>query len=157
MSEGEQAIPEEPAGNPEEKEDVDVEVAEEKVEPLNPQTALAQVLRNALYAGQLARGLHEAVKALDSRQDPPIKLCVLSNSCNEPAYTKLITALCKEHKIPLLKVEDSKTLGEWCGLCKRNNEGKAVKVVGCSCCVVRDWGQQSSAQAFIMEHIKTRM
>jgi small subunit ribosomal protein S12e len=132
----------------------DVEVKEAKVEevPLDPQSALKMVLRTSLYHDGLARGLHEAVKALDRRE---AHLCVLSNSCNEPAYTKLITALCKEHNIPLIKVEDSKTLGEWAGLCKYNQEGKAVKVVGCSCAVIKSWGEETAARQYITEHIKS--
>jgi len=79
---------------------------------------------------------------------------VLSTGCNEPAYTKLITALCAEHQIPLIKVEDSKELGEWVGLCKRNSEQKAVKIVGCSCAVIRSWGEETEARSIIMEQIK---
>jgi len=126
------------------------ESAEEKV-PLDPQSALKSVLRTSLFHDGLARGLHEAVKALDR---DTAHLCVLSNSCNEPAYTKLITALCKEHNIPLIKVEDSKVLGEWAGLCKYNTDGKPVKVVGCSCVVVKSWGEDSVARQFIQEHIQ---
>ena len=43
-------------------------------------------------------------------------------------YVKLVEALCKEHNIPLMKVSDKKLLGEWCGLCKYDQEGKARKV-----------------------------
>lgn len=35
------------------------------------------------------------------------------------------------------KVDDNKKLGEWAGLCKIDKEGKARKVVGCSCVVVK--------------------
>lgn len=31
-------------------------------------------------------------------------LCVLASSCDEPAYTQLVEALCAEHKINLIKV-----------------------------------------------------
>lgn len=58
-------------------------------------TALKIVLRTSMFHDGLARGLHEAVKCLDRRE---AHLCVLANSCDEPAYTKLITALCKEHR-----------------------------------------------------------
>merc|ERR1711907_331809 len=128
------------------EDNVEVEQEEKVVEePLNPQTALKRCLKNALYANGLARGLNEAVKALDRRE---AFLCVLSNSCSEPAYTKLVTALCKEHGIPLLKVEDGKTLGEWAGLCKYNEEGKAVRVIKCSCVVIKQWGEETSAYQF---------
>jgi ribosomal protein L7Ae-like RNA K-turn-binding protein len=35
------------------------------------------------------------------------------------------------------QVDDNKKLGEWVGLCKIDKEGKARKVVGCSCVVVK--------------------
>jgi len=124
----------------------------EPVIPLDPETALKIVLKTSLYHDGLARGLHEAVKALDRRE---AHLCVLASSCNEPAYTKLITALCKEHSIPLIKVEDGKVLGEWSGLCKYNADGKAVRVVGASCVVVRSWGEETEARQYILEHIKS--
>jgi len=123
-----------------------------EVVPLDPMSALKQVLRTSMYNDGLARGLHEAVKALDKKE---AHLCVLANSCDEPAYTKLITALCKEHSIPLIKVEDNKTLGEWAGLARFNAEGKAVKVVGCSCVVVRLWGEETEAQRYILDHVKS--
>eukprot|EP01084_Bolivina_argentea_P229808 387780_1 len=128
-----------------EVQDVAIEEKEEIVEavPLDPKTALQAVLRTSLFHDGLARGLHEAVKALDRME---AHLCVLSNSVNEPAYNKLITALCKEHNIPLIKIDDSKTLGEWAGLCKYNSEGKPVKVVGCSCVVIKSWGEETEAR-----------
>jgi small subunit ribosomal protein S12e len=129
----------------------EVAVEAEPVIPLDPETALKIVLKTSLYHDGLARGLHEAVKALDRRE---AHLCVLASSCNEPAYTKLITALCKEHSIPLIKVEDGKVLGEWSGLCKYNADGKAVRVVGASCVVIRSWGEETEARQYILEHIK---
>ena len=129
-----------------------VEAAPEPVaEPLDPQTALKAVLRTSLFHDGLARGLHESVKALDRRE---AHLCVLSSECNEPAYMKLITALCSEHSIPLIKVEAGKVLGEWVGLCKFNAEGKPVKVVGCSCAVIKSWGEETEARTYILNHIK---
>jgi len=101
----------------------------------------------------LARGLYESIKALDRRQ---AHLCVLSSSCNEPAYTRLVKALCAEHNIHLITVKDSKTLGEWVGLCKLDKEAKPRKVVGCSCCVVKDYGEDSEALAVLTEYLKKR-
>jgi ribosomal protein L7Ae-like RNA K-turn-binding protein len=95
----------------------EAEVAAAPAEPMDPQTALQKVLQTALWHDSLARGLSECVKALDRRE---AHLCVLSSGCDDPKYTKLITALCHEHNIPMIKVEDSKLLGEWVGLCKRN-------------------------------------
>ncbi|MRA75736.1 hypothetical protein GH890_30220, partial [Bacillus thuringiensis] len=70
--------------------------------------ALQEVLKNALIHDGLARGLHECAKALDKRQ---AHLCVLANNCDEPMYVKLVEALCAEHGINLIKVDDNKKLG----------------------------------------------
>ncbi|XP_022253339.1 40S ribosomal protein S12-like isoform X2 [Limulus polyphemus] len=97
-------------------------------------TALQEVLKLALIHDGLARGLHEAAKALDKRQ---AHLCVLATNCDEAMYIKLVEALCAEHQINLIKVDSNKKLGEWAGLCKIDKEGKARKIVGCSCVVVK--------------------
>jgi len=80
----------------------DNKIAEADEAPLDPNTALQKALRIAMYHDGLARGLHESVKALDRTE---AQMCILSSSCNEPAYVKLITALCKEHGISMLKVQ----------------------------------------------------
>merc|ERR1719326_442457 len=108
-------------------------------------TALQEVLKTAAIHDGLARGLNEAVRALDKRQ---AHLCVLAKNCNEGSYVKLIEALCAEHSIALLKVEDNKKLGEWSGLCKIDQEGKPRKVVGCSCVVIRDYGKEGQAHSW---------
>ena len=110
--------------------------------PMDMETALAKVLKTALCHDGLKRGLHECAKALDGGH---AKLCVLSQGCNEPAYTKLIEALCAEKGVDLMKVSDGKQLGEWVGLAKVDKEGTARKVVGCSCAVVTDFGEESEA------------
>merc|ERR1711874_32676 len=67
--------------------------------------ALQEVLKTSLIHDGLCRGVKEATKALDRRQ---AHLCILANSVDEPLYTKLIEALCAEHGISLLKVDDAK-------------------------------------------------
>lgn len=130
------------------------------------------VLKTSLVHDGLARGLREAVKvcclaqralarqalsthtqALDRRQ---AHLCVLAANCDEPNYGALVRALCDEHEIKLIKVPESKQLGEWVGLCKIDEEGNARKVVGCSCCVVKDFGEDSDALHVLLEYLKNR-
>lgn len=67
--------------------------------------ALRRVLKAALVADGLVRGIREAAKALDKRQ---AHLCVLATNCEEALYIKLVEALCQEHNIPLLKVTNTK-------------------------------------------------
>merc|ERR1712144_15964 len=121
--------------------------------PMDIFEALQEILKQAMVHDGLSRGLREAVKALDKRT---ALLCVLANNCDEQTYVKLIEALCAEHSINLLKVDDNKKLGEWAGLCKIDNEGNARKVVGCSCVVVRDWGKETQAHDVLMEYFKSK-
>ena len=138
MADDEEVPPTEEAGG---EEAAPAEVAAEAA-PMDVETALKEVLKNALVHDGLARGLHECAKMLDKGE---AKLCILASSCNEPAYTKLVEALCAEHGVDLMKVSDGKQLGEWVGLAKLDKEGTARKVVGCSCVVVTDFGEESDA------------
>merc|ERR1712174_28871 len=99
------------------------------------ETAVQETLKQAQHRDGLARGLNEAVRALERRD---AICCILAENCDEANYVRLIEALCVEHQIPILKIGDNKTLGEWSGLCKIDREGNPVKVVGCSCVVVRE-------------------
>ena len=119
--------------------------------PMDINTALQEVLKQAMIADGLARGLRQASQALDKRQ---ALLCVLAENCDEPMYKKLVSALCMEHGIPLIKVDSNMKLGEWTGLCKIDKEGKARKIVKCSACVVRDWGREGPAHDVVQEYLK---
>lgn len=61
----------------------------------------------------------------------------MAQDCDQPDYAKLVQALCSEANVSLITVPASKTLGEWCGLCKLDAEGLARKVVGCSFVVIK--------------------
>ena len=115
--------------------------------------AIKDVLSNALYHDGLARGLREAVKALDKRQ---ALLCLLAKNCTEDGYTRLVEALCNEHNIKLLRVEDKEELGEWVGLCKIDREGKPRKVVKCSCAVVKEVAGDAESWVVVQEYIKSK-
>ncbi|XP_051174580.1 40S ribosomal protein S12 [Leptopilina boulardi] len=119
--------------------------------PMDINSALQEVLKNALIHDGVVHGLHEAAKSLDKRQ---AMLCILAENCDEGMYKKLVQALCNEHQIPLIKVDNNKKLGEWAGLCKIDNTGKARKVVGCSCVVIKDFGEETQAKDVLMEYLK---
>lgn len=137
--------------------DVVVEVAANEVpvtgRSISVEDALREVLRRSLYHDGLARGLREAVKALDRRT---AHICVLAESCEEKEYVRLIEALCAEHNIPLVKIADAKQLGEWVGLCKIDKNGDAQKVVACACAVVREFGEESEYLEVLLDSIKRR-
>ena len=56
--------------------------------------------------------------------------------------------------LPWIQVEDSKQLGEWVGLCKLDAEKKARKVVGCSCVVIKSWGEETRARSLLLEALE---
>ncbi|CAN1142270.1 40S ribosomal protein S12 [Linum perenne] len=121
-------------------------------EPMDLETALQLVLRKALAHGGLTKGLHEAAKVIEKHA---AQLCVLAEDCNQADYVKLVKALCADHNVSLMTVPSAKTLGEWSGLCKIDSEGKARKVVGCSCVVVKDFGEESEGLNIVQEHLKS--
>jgi small subunit ribosomal protein S12e len=121
-------------------------------EAMDVMTALQHVLRKSLAHGWLARGLHEGAKVIEKHAE---QLCVLAEDCNQPDYPKLVKALCADHNVKLMTVPSAKTLGEWAGLCKIGSEGKARKVVGCSCVVVKDFGEQTEGYSVIQEYVKS--
>ena len=115
-------------------------------------TAIQEVLKNSLIADGLSRGLRETTKALDKRQ---ALCCILADNCDEAMYTKLITALCAEHSIPLVHVDCNMKLGEWAGLCKLDSDGKARKIVRCSSLVIKSYGARSAATDVFEAYLKS--
>merc|ERR1739838_709028 len=115
--------------------------------------AVQQVLKDALCADGLARGLREAVRALDRKS---AYFCVLCTDIDTSAYTALVEAMCNEHQIPYINVDNAKTLGEWAGLCKLDQEGNPRKVVPCKCVVVTDIGRESQAWQVLKDHFESQ-
>ena len=64
--------------------------------------SLQEVLKQAVVADGLCRGLKESTRALDSRG---ALLAVLADNCDQQGYKQLVIALCAEHGIPLIKVK----------------------------------------------------
>jgi small subunit ribosomal protein S12e len=84
------------------------------------------------------------------------QLCILAEDCDQPDYKKLIEALCGERNVNLISVPENKQLGEWAGLCKIDSEGTARKVVGCSCAVITDYGDESQAYTVLQDYLSSR-
>ncbi|KAM7267662.1 hypothetical protein ACFE04_009828 [Oxalis oulophora] len=124
-------------------------VLDEKMDIL---TGLQLVLRKAQAHRGLSCGLNAAAKVIEKHQ---AQLCVLAEDCDQLEYVKIMKALCAEHNVSLLTVPTAKTLGEWAGLCKIDSEGKARKVVGCSCVVVKDFGEEHEGLSVVQEYLKS--
>ncbi len=117
-----------------------------------------KLLKLAGYEDKLAKGLHEVCKALESTyaEGKKADLCILADDCSEEKYKQLIVALCKQYKIPLLRVPHRKDLGEWVGLCKYDPTGAARKVRGCSSVVIKQYStseEGSAALNIVKQHL----
>jgi small subunit ribosomal protein S12e len=62
--------------------------------------------------------------------------------------------MCKANNIPLIEVEKREELGEWLGQCKYDKSGVARKVKGASSVAIKDYGEESEALNFVLNHIK---
>ena len=132
-------------------EDEEVVVEEEEEEEITDLiSAIKKVLKNAMISDGVVRGLHGVAKALDAKK---AQVCFLAENCSEPAYKKLVQALCAEHAVPLVEVSDNKELGQWAGLCKVDKDGNPRKVVGASCVCITDYGEESAGLTFLQAHL----
>ena len=97
------------------------------------------------------KGLNEVCKALDRKE---ALLCILSEDCEDGKYQKLVQAMCKMNNIPIVEVEKRNDLGEWLGLCKYDKAGVARRVRGASSVAIKDYGEETEALNFVLQHIK---
>ncbi|GIX62080.1 ribosomal protein RPS12 [Babesia caballi] len=106
-----------------------------------PEDPLQRLLHLAQANGCLLRGIHQVTKALDAKK---VKACVVSTQASEEGYLKLVQALCKEHNVPCIETEfDSKTIGQWAGLCKYDIEGVARNIVGATSVAITTFDEKS--------------
>jgi len=120
-------------------------------ETLSNAEALQNVIQKARRTRHLNKGLNECARALEQRK---AVLCVLSSGVSEQSYSQLITALCQEHQIPLMKVDDSELLGTWAGLATLDEEGNTRRVVKCGCVVINQWDGSDEATSAVQNIIK---
>merc|ERR1711974_527608 len=97
---------------------------------------LQRLLKCASAERKVTKGLNEVARGLEQRH---AVACFLAGDVKEEQYSKLIESLARDAQVPLLKVDSGKTLGQWVGLCKYDEEGEVRKVVGCGCVVIKDW------------------
>ncbi|KAF0990543.1 hypothetical protein HZS_3921 [Henneguya salminicola] len=108
----------------------------EEVAVPSSEDPLKHLIISGKYFNGLSVGIKQSIRALECRD---AQLCVLAGDCDDTNYVAIITALCKESKVPIYQFGDGqKKLGELLGLCKLDRDGKPRKVVRCSCFVVRN-------------------
>ena len=110
-------------------------------------THLQKALVSAHHEQKLAKGLREVVKALEStfRDSKKAALCVLATDVKEDAIKQLVTSLCKQNGVPLVKTDSTQALGQWIGLCKIDAQGNPRKVKNCSSVVIKEFVNQDEA------------
>merc|ERR1719237_1442736 len=134
----------------EEDDEIGAVAVEEEEEVTDLMSAVRRVLKNALVADGVIRGLHEVAKHIDGSK---AKVVFLAESCNEAAYKKLVQGLCLEKSIPLIDVPDNKSLGEWAGLCRIDKDGHPRKVVGASCVCIIEYGEEGAGYEYMMNYL----
>ncbi len=64
--------------------------------------------------------------------------------------------MAKAASIPLIEVDSRMDLGEWLGHCQYDKEGAPRKVKGTSSVAIRNYGEETEALAFVLNHIKEK-
>merc|ERR1712172_197666 len=127
------------------------EPVEEKAD--NIKDAIKSVIKKSQANDGLVKGLNEVCKCLDRKQ---AILCILAEDCNDPKYKKLVDALAKASNVPLIEVEKRDDLGEWLGHCKYDADGAPKKVKGTSSIAIKNYGEETEALSFVLNHIKEK-
>ena len=132
---------------------------EEQVQevPLDRETAIQKALKVALTRGTVVKGISEVLKALEAKK---VKVVFLAENCDNDQYKETITALAKEHKVPVLMVDTWENLKDYCRLGllsstikeiaeKKNKEAKIKP--RCSSAAIVDWGEETDAKKYLEE------
>ena len=142
----------------EEKMEVEQPVEEQVQEvPLDRETAIQKALKVALTRGTVVKGISEVLKALEAKK---VKVVFLAENCDNDQYKETITALAKEHKVPVLTVDTWENLKDFCRLGllsstikeiaeKKNKEAKIKP--RCSSAAILDWGEETDAKKYLEE------
>ena len=119
---------------------------------------LQKVLASASINNTLVRGLRQSCQAMESNFGEDFSkraaLCVLAKDVDNQDYQKLIRALAKDRKVPLLEVDSKSELGQWSGLCKYDETETARKVRPCGVVVITQFpADQETSAEMIMQHL----
>ncbi|KAL7714077.1 40S ribosomal protein S12 [Entamoeba marina] len=94
-------------------------------------------IRDVMYQARsqciLTKGIRQCLKVIESNK---ALFCFIASDCDNDKYTNLLTAICKEKGVKIIKIAEKIQLGEWTAQCKFNQEGEAIKISKCSCAVI---------------------
>ena len=142
----------------EEKMEVEQPVEEQVQEaPLDRETAIQKALKIALTRGTVVKGISEVLKALEAKK---VKVVFLADNCDNDQYKSTVTAVAKEHKVPIINIDTWENLKDYCRLGllsstikeiaeKKGKEGKIKP--RCSSAAILDWGEESDAKKYLEE------
>ncbi len=132
---------------------------EEQVQeaPLDRETAIQKVLKIALTRGTVVKGISEVLKALEAKK---VKVVFLADNCDNDQYKSTVTAVAKEHKVPIINIDTWENLKDYCRLGllsstikeiaeKKGKEGKIKP--RCSSAAILDWGEETDAKKYLEE------
>merc|ERR1712159_172053 len=117
--------------------------------------SLRQVILKASVHEGIARGIREAIRAIEQGT---AQLCILAAACDDPNYGKVVEALCQEHNVNTIMVKDAAELGEWVGLGRKTVQGinKTTKIGCCRCAVITDFGEQSEGLSHLQAYLNNK-
>ena len=142
----------------EEKMEVEQPVEEQVQEaPLDREAAIQKVLKIALTRGTVVKGISEVLKALEAKK---VKVVFLADNCDNDQYKSTVTAVAKEHKVPIINIDTWENLKDYCRLGllsstikeiaeKKGKEGKIKP--RCSSAAILDWGEETDAKKYLEE------
>jgi small subunit ribosomal protein S12e len=125
----------------------------EAEEEMDIYSAIREVMKRARNKDGLFKGINECARAIDRQK---AKVCFLAKNCENPDYKVLIKALCSEHEVPLVEVDDRAQLGEWAGLCKIDTNGTARNVAKTSSVVVTEVEVDTNAYKVLSNFINSQ-
>lgn len=109
--------------------------------------AIKQIIKESRATGQLAKGLNECVRALETGK---AKLCIMASDVDNDKYRTVVSWLCQEKRVKIVEAPSREELGKWLGFFKLNEEGEEAKIVKTSCIIIKSFNEGSAAAEALM-------
>lgn len=122
--------------------------------------SIAETLQNTVVSARrsncLVKGLNQCSRQLE--QGTAV-LCVVSQAIANEQYSNLVPVLCNEREVPLLPVNDARTLAIWAGQARIGQDGEfetaRVNTNGCSIVVITRWDENDVDVKALTDYIQS--